>query len=125
MSYALILLRIRLTGRSDRILQDWQDLEVRAAKVHSALGSRQTAFYEMVLVQVQLQTNLNRLYNSGKYPATRFKVALIKAAAKSNLYATQGRTAANRFAQDALDCFDRDEELTQEFNKVENGKWNQ
>ena len=66
----VIPIRIGLTGRSDRILQDWQDLEVRAAKVHSALGSRKTAFYEMILIQVQLQTNLNRLYNSGKCPSS-------------------------------------------------------
>lgn len=51
--------------RSDRILQDWQKLEDRSRKVYESLDSRKAAFYEMVLVQVQLQTNLNRLYNSG------------------------------------------------------------
>ena len=46
-------------------------------------------------------------------------------AAKSNLYATQGRAAANFHAQMAMDCFERDWELTQEYHKLEGGKWNQ
>jgi len=46
-------------------------------------------------------------------------------AAKSNLYATQGRTAANVYAKDALDCFNQDNKLTSDFNKIEGGKWKQ
>lgn len=46
-------------------------------------------------------------------------------AAKSNLYATQGRTAANVMAQAARDAFERDYDLTEEFNEKENGKWRQ
>jgi hypothetical protein len=45
-------------------------------------------------------------------------------AAKSNLYATQGRTAANVFAQEAMDLFERDIDLTEEFNML-GGKWRQ
>jgi hypothetical protein len=46
-------------------------------------------------------------------------------AAKSNLYATQGRSAANLHAKDALDCFHQDAKLTSDFNKIEGGKWKQ
>jgi hypothetical protein len=67
-------------------------------------------FYEIVLVQVRLQANLCRLYVS---------------AAKSNLYATQGRSAATYFAHDALAAFERDAALTAEWDALLGGKWKQ
>lgn len=67
-------------------------------------------FYEVVLVQLQLQANLCRLYVS---------------AAKSNLYATQGRSAASYYARDALAAFERDSALTAEWDTRLGGKWKQ
>jgi len=39
--------------------------------VHESLTSAKTAFYEAILIQIQLQTNLNRLYNSGRSDFSR------------------------------------------------------
>lgn len=55
-----------LTARSNRILCDWRALEKRASKVFEQLDETKTAFYEMIYVQIQLQANLNELYNSGE-----------------------------------------------------------
>lgn len=55
-----------LTARSNRILSDWRTLEKRASKVFEQLDETKTAFYEMIYVQIQLQANLNELYNSGE-----------------------------------------------------------
>lgn len=52
-------------------------------------------------------------------------LTLDSSAAKSNLYATQGRTAANVFAQEAMDLFERDIDLTEEFHNMLGGKWRQ
>jgi hypothetical protein len=79
--------------------------------VYEKLSSEsQVPFYEVLYVQIQLQANLARLY---------------LAAAKSNLYATQGRTAATVQAHEALALFERDHDLTEEYNKLLNGKWKQ
>lgn len=52
-------------NRAEETLKQWENLELRAAAVHSSLTSNQTAFYETTLIQVRLQTNLHRLYISG------------------------------------------------------------
>ncbi|KAL7425257.1 hypothetical protein Q5752_000945 [Cryptotrichosporon argae] len=96
-------------SEAERSLADWAELETRARAVHGALpDARKTPFYEMVLSPVLLNANLNRLYTG---------------AARSNLYATQARTAANVCARDALDCFERDQQLTDEYHALEGGKW--
>lgn len=56
----------KLTRRADRILADWKALEQRAGKVYDQLGERKLAFYEMIYVQILLQTNLHELYNAGE-----------------------------------------------------------
>jgi len=50
---------------------------------------------------------------------------MLKLVAKSNLYATQARSAANLHADMALELFDRDSGLTDEFHQIQGGKWNQ
>lgn len=56
-----------LMSRADRILADWKALEKRASKVHDELDDRKMAFYEMIYIQIVLQTNLHELYNAGAY----------------------------------------------------------
>lgn len=100
-----------LTDRAETILRQWRDLEARGKVVHDALPQAyRVPFYELIYVQLQLQANLCRLYVS---------------AAKSNLYATQGRSAASYFAHDAIAAFDRDYDLTAEWNALLGGKWKQ
>jgi hypothetical protein len=60
-------IKIKLTRRANRILADWKALEKRAKAIHAQLGVQQkVAFYEMLLVQILLQTNLNELYIAGE-----------------------------------------------------------
>jgi hypothetical protein len=47
-------------------LADWRALEKRAKTIHAELGEPKVAFYEMIYVQVLLQTNLNELYIAGE-----------------------------------------------------------
>jgi len=55
-----------LTARANRILADWKALEKRAKTIHAQLGETKLAFYEMIYVQILLQTNLNELYIAGE-----------------------------------------------------------
>jgi hypothetical protein len=61
-------IRNKLTARANRILADWQALEKRAKTIHAQLGETKIAFYEMIYVQILLQTNLNELYIAGESP---------------------------------------------------------
>jgi hypothetical protein len=47
-------------------LADWKALEKRAKTIHTELGEPKVAFYEMIYVQILLQTNLNELYIAGE-----------------------------------------------------------
>ena len=58
--------RHKLTPRANRILADWKALEKRAKTIHAQLGETKLAFYEMIYVQILLQTNLNELYIAGE-----------------------------------------------------------
>lgn len=58
--------RYPLTTRANRILADWKALEKRAKTIHTELGEPKVAFYEMIYVQILLQTNLNELYIAGE-----------------------------------------------------------
>ena len=59
--------RHKLTPRANRILADWKALEKRAKTIHAQLGETKLAFYEMIYVQILLQTNLNELYIAGEF----------------------------------------------------------
>jgi hypothetical protein len=59
--------RNRLTARANRILADWKALRKRAKTIHARLGETKIAFYEMIYVQILLQTNLNELYIAGRF----------------------------------------------------------
>ncbi|ORX34409.1 hypothetical protein BD324DRAFT_635737 [Kockovaella imperatae] len=97
-------------NEAERVLAEWNALEGRTEQILMSLDqSTQLAFEQLVRTPIRLQTNLQRIYIS---------------AAKSILYASQGRTAANFFAQDAIDCFRKDHEITQAFHKLNDGKWN-
>lgn len=64
----------------------------------------------MVLFPVEASANLNALY---------------VAAAKNHLYAEQERAAANKYAQEVRELFQRDADLTEQFHtEVADGKWN-
>lgn len=60
------VLEMRLTVRANIVLEQWGDLVNRSQQIYDRLPEeRQPAFYELVLVPVLLQENLNRLHISG------------------------------------------------------------
>src|SRR5690606_19118008 len=68
------------------------------------------AYYQLVLFPVLASANLNELYVS---------------AAKNNLYAKQGRSSTNHYADKVRELFNKDRELTNFYHKeMANGKWN-
>lgn len=96
-------------GEAERVLDEWETLTARAQAVYDALDtSAQPAFYQLVLMLCQMQTNINRLYIS---------------VSRSNHYAWQGRTLANTFSYDALDAFYADANLTETFHSLLDRKW--
>ncbi|GFZ49819.1 hypothetical protein JCM24511_07222 [Saitozyma sp. JCM 24511] len=96
-------------SEAERIMDGWSDLSHRSSIIYDALpDARRPAYYQLVHQLVLMQTNLNRLYIS---------------AGRSNLYAEQGRTAANVFAKDAIAAFEQDANLTAAFHSMEGGKW--
>lgn len=96
---------------AETIVIEYKRLAERSRAIYGELPeSHKAAFYQLVLSPVQLCSNLNEMY---------------VAAAKNNLYATQGRASANYWADVVKTCFDRDASLTREFHEdLAGGKWN-
>lgn len=94
---------------ADNVLAQWQALGKQAQGIHDSLPSAtQPAFFQMVLHPVLAGGNVYDVHVS---------------AAKNQLYAGQGRTSANIFAQRVLDKFNYDHELTTRYNGLLDGKW--
>ncbi|WP_207428551.1 glycosyl hydrolase 115 family protein [Pedobacter sp. SYSU D00535] len=95
----------------ERVVQDFNDLLVRAEKVNSQLPAQyRDAYFQLVLHPVKASANLNELY---------YTVAL------NRLYAKQGRVLTNTMAAKARELFARDKEISNHYNKViAGGKWN-
>jgi hypothetical protein len=95
---------------ADRMLADWKSLAQQAEEIGRALPEEaHDAFYELVLHPVKACAVVNDLYIS---------------AAKSRLYASQGRASANDLAAQARALFQTDAALSSYFNHtLARGKW--
>jgi hypothetical protein len=94
----------------DKVLAEWQALGKRAQQVADALDDEyQAPFFEMVLHPVLAGGNV---YD------------IIISSSKNYLFAQQGRNSANSLAEHVLDQWDYDHELTDQYNKLLNSKWN-
>lgn len=94
---------------ADNLLAEWQTLAKDAQSIYDSLpAAARPAFFQMVLHPVLAGGNVHDLHIS---------------AAKNRLYAGQGRTSANAWAQRVLDKFNFDHELTQRYNELLGGKW--
>jgi hypothetical protein len=95
---------------ADRVLAEWKSLVEQAGRIYNALPDEaHDAFYELALHPVKACAVVNELYI---------------AAAKSRLYASQGRASANDFAAQARALFQTDAALSSFFNHVfAHGKW--
>ncbi|KAK6434988.1 hypothetical protein LTR95_008823 [Oleoguttula sp. CCFEE 5521] len=96
-------------SEADRILAEWQQMADVAQGILDSLPTEtQPAFFEMVY-----------------HPVTAGWVFydIMISVAKNTLYASQGRNSANAMAQHVLKQFERDHELTVQYNTLLNGKW--
>jgi hypothetical protein len=95
---------------ADTVVADYNKLAEKAEQIAKALPAQyQDAYFELVLHPVLACANLNELYVT---------------AGKNQLYAKQGRAAANDLAKKVEELFKKDSEITERYNKLANGKWN-
>lgn len=96
---------------AETIVADYKKLEKSAREINDVLPAEyKNAFYQLVLHPVEACANLNELY---------------VAVGKNTLYAKQGRSSTNRFADEAKTLYEKDAEITDFYNKIlTNGKWN-
>ncbi|KAM0720278.1 hypothetical protein Q7P37_004414 [Cladosporium fusiforme] len=94
---------------ADRVLATWENMAKVAESIYESLPeATQAAFFEMVYHPV----TAGYVYHD-----------IMISTAKNNLYAGQGRNSANALADHVREQFDRDHELSAEYNSILDGKW--
>ena len=97
-------------NEADKIVTRWQDLESHAQKVYEEVCEEQkAAFWQLIVHPVKASSIF-----------TQLRVVQ----ARNQLYARQRRNTANKLLRQALDLFDADFKLSQEFHSLGDGKWN-
>ncbi|OOQ89700.1 hypothetical protein PEBR_06987 [Penicillium brasilianum] len=97
-------------NEADNIVARWQNLESQAESVYKKVPEEQRpAFWELVVHPVKASSIF-----------TQLRVVQ----ARNQLYARQRRNTANKLLRQALDLFDADFNLSQEFHSLLDGKWN-
>ena len=97
-------------GEADRIERDWEILTQRAERVSAALPVEERAsFFELVLYPLKASATVGKMYI---------------AAGRNGLYARQGRTSANFWADETRRLFTEDAALSAKYNQMLDGKWN-
>jgi len=95
---------------ADRVVKDWDNLAEQAQDIYDGLSSAaKPAFFEMVLHPVLGGRSLYHIHVNS---------------AKNRIYAGQGRNSANTHAQNMLTRLKDDHDLTVQYNRLLNGKWN-
>jgi hypothetical protein len=95
---------------AERIDDEWRALTARAEKLNAQLPADQRpAFFELVLYPLKASATVTEMYI---------------AAGRNHLYARQGRSSANQYANQTRDLFAQDAALSAEYNhKLLDGKW--
>ncbi|WP_308991268.1 glycosyl hydrolase 115 family protein [Mariniflexile litorale] len=98
-------------NEANAVIEQFNELAKKAQAINNELPEMyKDAYYQLVLFPVLASANLNELYVS---------------AAKNNLYAKQGRTSTNFYAEKVKELFNKDKELTSYYHKeMAHGKWN-
>lgn len=91
-----------VVGRWESLLKEAEDIHGRASEEQKA------AIFETVLHPVK-----------ASFIFTKLQVTL----GRNNLYARQRRNTANKLAREALELFEADYSLSEEFHSLLNGKW--
>ncbi|MBX2963848.1 MAG: glycosyl hydrolase 115 family protein [Cyclobacteriaceae bacterium] len=96
---------------ADRVVSEYKQLVEKSNAIYKQLPENyHAAFYQLVHSPIEKSCNLLELY---------------VAAGKSKLYAKQGRSSANRYADKVKELFDKDAELVRQYHEeLAGGKWN-
>jgi hypothetical protein len=96
---------------AETVIEDYNKLVVMADKINNLLPAEyKDSFFQLVLHPVTACANMNELY---------------LVTAKNRLYAKQGRSSANSFADRVKTLFTKDSLISYTYNKlIANGKWN-
>jgi len=98
-------------SEADRVVGEYNQLVAKAEHISKLLPNEyKDAYYQLVLFPIAACANLNELYVT---------------AGKNQLYAKQGRAAANKLADRVRELFAKDAELSRYYNEtMAGGKWN-
>lgn len=97
-------------NEADRIEAEMLDLIDRAEKLYTQIpADKKDAYYQLVLFPVKATATV-----------TLMNIAI----GKNRLYAMQGRSYANKYADKAKALFAQDAALEQEYHSINGGKWN-
>lgn len=98
-------------SEADRDVGEYNQLVAKAEHISKLLPNEyKDAYYQLVLFPIAACANLNELYVT---------------AGKNQLYAKQGRAAANKLADRVRELFAKDAELSRYYNEtMAGGKWN-
>lgn len=96
---------------AEKVVDDYNDLAAKVLQIKEQLPAEyHDAYYELVEFPVLACANLNELHVS---------------TARNHLYAAQGRVSANNWADKVKDCFKKDREIADYYNRqTAGGKWN-
>ncbi|ETS79550.1 hypothetical protein PFICI_09403 [Pestalotiopsis fici W106-1] len=97
-------------SEAEVIEKQWKGILSKAEALYVVVDrDMQAAFYELVLHPIK---------------ATTIFISLRVAQAKNRLYALQRRNEANHWAEEVLRLFNADADLSQEYHRLLNGRWN-
>lgn len=97
-------------AEADEIVKRWKTLESKVDQMYQNVTEEQKAgFWELVVHPVKASSIFTQL----RVVQTR-----------NQLYARQRRNSANKLLREALDLFDADFRLSQDFHSLLGGKWN-
>ncbi|MFV0365612.1 MAG: glycosyl hydrolase 115 family protein [Mangrovibacterium sp.] len=94
----------------EQVITAYNQLLTRAESVATQLSNEaQDAYFQLVLFPLKAMANLYNMYY---------------AQAKNHELAAQGNILANKYAASVDSCFEADAQLTVQYHRMNNGKWN-
>ncbi len=95
---------------AERVEAAWQAITTHAEAIYEQLTSEyRDAYFQLVLHPTKASATVAQMYI---------------AAGRNHLYAAQGRVSANQQAERVQDLFDLDQQLSDSYHRLNDGKWN-
>ncbi|CAE6416313.1 unnamed protein product [Rhizoctonia solani] len=94
---------------AENVVAAWSDMLSRSEAIYKSLPSgTKPAYFQLVHHPIQASSIVQQLYYT---------------VGKNNLFASQARLSTNSLADQAIEIFDSDWELEDQYHKLLNGKW--